>query len=66
MTAQPSSPQPSEYPAGLRPPLTTKSYFELLAEQGLDDPEEIERSWQILKAAMNETRRELGQPPVRE
>jgi hypothetical protein len=42
------------------------SYLEALAELGLDDPEEHERSWQILKRAMNETRRLLGQPPVPE
>ncbi|MGH2608507.1 MAG: hypothetical protein ACRDHF_05400 [Tepidiformaceae bacterium] len=65
MTAEPAPPAPTDH-SGLRPPLTKKPYFELLAELGLDDPEEHERSWQILKAAMNETRREPGQPPVRE
>ncbi|MEX0781073.1 MAG: hypothetical protein WD557_00365 [Dehalococcoidia bacterium] len=65
MTAEPAPPAPTNE-SGLRPPLTTKSYFELLAELGLDDPEEHARSWQILKAAMNETRRELGQSPIRE
>lgn len=62
MIAEPVS--DSDWPPRVRAPVATVALDDLLKEWLADESGEPERSWALLKAALNETRKELGQAPV--
>lgn len=64
MTTNPSLLPPGDLPPELRPPTSKETIHDLLVEWMADESGEQEETWQYLRQALEQTRRELSMQPL--